>query len=91
MKILVRITGSTDYDVFPMFMDKGDGLTNDEIQKAIERNLIEYTGYDADTVFVDSDGVCWHNGNCLYVDETRPVSDEDAGHLERILGISTFE
>jgi len=91
MKILVRISASTDYDVYPLFMVKCDGLNDEEIQAAIERNLVEYTGMDADSVYVDDDGVCWHNGCCWYVDDTMPVSDEDAAHLERILGISTFE
>ncbi|MED5658137.1 hypothetical protein, partial [Enterobacter hormaechei] len=91
MKILVRVSASTDYDVYPLFMVKCDGLNDEEIQAAIERNLVEYTGMDADSVYVDDDGVCWHNGSCWYVDDTMPVSDEDAAHLERILGISTFE
>ncbi|MCX8995188.1 hypothetical protein NLN85_22180 [Citrobacter portucalensis] len=91
MKILDRISVSTDYDVYPLFMVKCDGLNDEEIQAVIERNLVEYTGMDADSVYVDDDGVCWHNGSCWYVDDTMPVSDEDAAHLERILGISTFE
>ncbi|HCL6058126.1 hypothetical protein HVX64_23700 (plasmid) [Citrobacter sp. RHB20-C16] len=91
MKTLVRITASTDYDVFPLFMVKCNGLNEEEIQAAIMRILPEYTGQDADSVFVDKDGVCWNNGNCWYVDDTRQLSDEDAAHLERILGISTFE
>lgn len=90
MKVLVRISANTDYDVYPLFMVKCDGLNEQEIQALIARHLIEYTGYDADAVFVDEDGVCWHDGSCWYVDETQPLTDEDAAHLERILGISTF-
>nr|WP_247164699.1 hypothetical protein [Escherichia coli] len=81
----------TDYDVYPLFMIKCDGLNDEEIQAAIERNLVEYTGMDADSIYIDDDGVCWHNGSCWYVDDTMLVSDEDAAHLERILGISTFK
>ena len=91
MKTLVRISSSTDYDVYPLFMIKCDGLNDEEIQATIERNLVEYTGMDADSIYIDYDGVCWHNGSCWYVDDTMLVSDEDAAHLERILGISTFE
>lgn len=91
MKILVRISVSNDYDVYPLFMVRCDGMNEEEVQTAIQRILVEYTGHDADSVFIDEDGVCWHNGCCWYVDETRPISEEDAGHLQRILGISTFE
>ncbi|MFW7456604.1 hypothetical protein [Escherichia coli] len=67
MKTLVRISSSTDYDVYPLFMIKCDGLNDEEIQAAIERNLVEYTGMDADSIYIDDDGVaagtsttqCW--------------------------------
>ncbi|EGT5208578.1 hypothetical protein SMZ82_004170 [Cronobacter malonaticus] len=91
MRILVRISASTDYDVYPLFMVRCDGLNDEEIQAAIQRNLVEYTGQSAETVFVDEDGICRHDGCCWYIDETRVISDEDAAHLERILGISTFD
>ncbi|EFA0002022.1 hypothetical protein E9A26_003885 [Escherichia coli] len=87
MRVLVRIVTSTVYDVFPLFMVKADGLNDEETDALIQ----EYTGQDADSVMVDDDGVCWHNGNCWYVEETQQISDEDAAHLERILSISTFE
>ncbi|EOE5495881.1 hypothetical protein ACKJUK_004371 [Cronobacter turicensis] len=57
----------------------------------MQRNLVEYTGQSAESVFVDEDGICWHDGCCWYIDETRAISDDDAAHLERILGISTFD
>ena len=82
MRVLVRIVTSTVYDVFPLFMVKADGLNDEETDALIQRILVEYTG---------DDGVCWHNGNCWYVEETQQISDEDAEHLERILSISTFE
>ncbi|EBU9763989.1 hypothetical protein DM312_12335 [Salmonella enterica subsp. enterica serovar Stanley] len=91
MKILVRISASIDYDAYPLFMVKCDELNDEEIQAAIERNLVEYTGKDADSVYIDDDGVCWYNGSFWYVEDKMPVSDEDSAHLERILGISTFE
>lgn len=91
MRILVRISASTDYDVYPLFMVRCENLNDDEVQAAIQRNLVVYTGQSAETVFVDEDGICWHDGCCWYIDETRVISDEDAAHLERILGISTFD
>ncbi|MEH5519051.1 hypothetical protein PO545_11050 [Escherichia coli] len=91
MRVLVRIVTSTVYDVFPLFMVKADGLNDEETDALIQRILVGYTGHDADSVMVDDDGVCWHNGNCWYVEETQQISDEDAEHLERILSISTFE
>ncbi|MCU7761028.1 hypothetical protein [Cronobacter sakazakii] len=91
MRILVRISASTDFDVYPLFMVRCDGLNDEEIQEAIQRHLVEYTGQSAESVFVDEDGICWHDGYCWYIDETRAISDDDAAHLERILGISTFD
>lgn len=35
MKILVRISASIDYDAYPLFMVKCDGLNDEEIQAAI--------------------------------------------------------
>ncbi|MFY0176252.1 hypothetical protein J0889_21155 [Raoultella ornithinolytica] len=43
-----------------------------------------------DTVTVDEDGACWNNGECWYIEDLRFISEEDAEHLTRILGISTF-
>ncbi|CAH5615289.1 hypothetical protein WGQ82_28700 (plasmid) [Klebsiella pneumoniae] len=92
MRILVRISVSTDNDVtcYPLFMVNGFGLNDKGLQAVIDHNVIEYIGYSADSVFVDVDGVCWHNGGCLYADGTKPISEEDAQHLERILGLSAL-
>ena len=56
----------------------------------IAANILPSLYGSADSVDVDEDGVCWHNGECWYVDDIKPLSDEDADHLTRILDISTF-
>ncbi|HHQ8267053.1 hypothetical protein ACJZEA_16970 [Klebsiella pneumoniae] len=58
MRILVRISVSTDNDVYPLFMVNGFGLNDKALQEVIDHNVIEYIGYSADSVFVDVDGVC---------------------------------
>ncbi|KWW08259.1 MULTISPECIES: hypothetical protein [Escherichia] len=91
MKTLVQISASLGCATHPMFILNCEGLDEGEIDALVDRILIEYTGHDASNVFVDSNGVYRCNSDCWYREDVKNISDEDAEHLERILGIPTLK
>ncbi|HBT4797548.1 TPA: hypothetical protein MH639_24380 [Klebsiella pneumoniae] len=66
-----------------------DGTSDDDLHVIASQILPSLYG-DEDTVTVDEDGVCWSNGECWYIEDLRFISEEDAAHLTRILGLSTI-
>lgn len=70
MRILVRISVSTDNDVtcYPLFMVNGFGLNDKGLQAVIDHNVIEYIGYSADSVFVE-----WMGCAGITVDACMPM------------------
>ncbi|HBR1743313.1 TPA: hypothetical protein MDU36_002537 [Klebsiella pneumoniae] len=66
-----------------------DGTSDDDLHVIASQILPSLHG-DENTVTVDEDGVCWNNGECWYIEDLRFISEEDAAHLTRILGLSTI-
>ncbi|MBD0905721.1 hypothetical protein DN614_24485 [Klebsiella michiganensis] len=66
-----------------------EGTSDDDLQ-VIANQLLPSLYSEANVVTVDEDGVCWSNGECWYIEDLRFISEEDAAHLTRILGLSTL-
>lgn len=91
MKFLIRITTSTCNDIYPLFIVDCENLSDKETEQLISSTLLEYTGWDEETVAVNEDGIYSNGIDYWYQEDIQQISDEDAAHLERILGISTFK
>lgn len=90
MKALLHICASLDESYIPYsILNVPDGSTEGDLQVLAIGILPSLYG-DESKVMVDDDGVCWHNGECWYIEELRFISEEDAAHLTRILGLSTL-
>lgn len=90
MKALLHVHASLDTTYSPYsILDVPEGTTEEELQVIGNKFLPTLYG-DEEVVTVDSDGVCWNNGECWYIEGLHFISEEDAAHLVRILGISTF-
>lgn len=88
MKALLHVHASLDTIYSPYsILDVPAGTTEEELQIIGNKFLPTLYG-DEQVVTVDSDGVCWSNGECWYIADLRFISEEDAVHLVRILGIS---
>ncbi|HGT4098154.1 TPA: hypothetical protein ACM22Z_003469 [Klebsiella pneumoniae] len=90
MKALLQVCASLNTSYSPYsILDVLEGTSDDDLQVIANQILPSLYGSE-ETVFVDKDGVCWNNGECWYIEDLRLISEEDAAHLTRILGISTF-
>lgn len=90
MKALLQVCASLNTSYSPYsILDVPEGASDDDLQVIANQILPSLYGSE-ETVFVDKDGVCWNNGECWYIEDLRLISEEDAAHLTRILGISTF-
>lgn len=89
MKTLLRVCASlnTSYSPYSL-LNVPEGTSDDDLQ-IIAGQLLPSLYGDANVVTVDEDGVCWSNGECWYIEDLRFISEEDAEHLIRILGLST--
>ncbi|HFP9309498.1 TPA: hypothetical protein ACHOZC_003498 [Raoultella ornithinolytica] len=90
MKALLRVTASlgTAYNPYSL-LKIPDGSTEDDLQVMAKR-ILPGLYADESKVEVDENGVCWNNGECWYIEDLHFISEEDAGHLQRILGLSEF-
>lgn len=90
MKALLQVCASLNTSYSPYsILDVPEGTSDDDLLVIANQILPSLYGSE-ETVFVDKDGVCWNNGECWYIEDLRLISEEDAAHLTRILGISTF-
>ena len=90
MKALLHVHASLNSSYSPYsILEFPEGTDEDQLQSLAIKFLPSLYG-DEETVFVDEDGVCWNNGECWYIEDLRFISEEDAVHLTRILGISTL-
>lgn len=90
MKALLHVHASLDTKYSPYsILDIPEGTTVEELQ-AIGNKFLPSLYGDEEVVAVDSEGVCWNNGECWYIEDLRFISEEDAAHLTRILNLSTF-
>lgn len=86
MKALLHVHASLNSSYSPYsILEFPEGTDENQLQSLAIKFLPSLYG-DEETVFVDEDGVCWNNGECYL----RLISEEDAAHLTRILGISTL-
>lgn len=90
MKALLHVCASLNTLYSPYsILEVPEGTRDDELKAFADKCLPSLYG-DEETVVVDSDGVCWSNGECWYIGDLRFISEEDAAHLTRILGLSTL-
>ncbi|MGK2894953.1 hypothetical protein [Klebsiella michiganensis] len=90
MKALLRVCASLNTSYSPYsILNVPEGTSDDDLQIIADQLLPSLYG-DANVVTVDEDGVCWSNAECWYIEDLRFISEEDAEHLIRILGLSTF-
>ncbi|APM29178.1 hypothetical protein ACQFG6_006203 [Klebsiella michiganensis] len=90
MKALLHVYASLDTSYSPYSIQEVPEGTIEEQLQAIASEFLPTLYGDKDLVAVDSDGVCWNNGECWYIENLHFISEEDAEHLTRILGFSTF-
>lgn len=89
MKALLHVCASLNTSYTPYsILDVPEGTGEDELL-IIALQLLPSLYGSEDAVIVDEDGVCWSNGECWYIEDLRFISEEDAAHLTRILGLST--
>ncbi|HHB6988750.1 hypothetical protein [Klebsiella pneumoniae] len=90
MKALLQVCASLNTAYSPYsILDVPDETSDDDLHVIASQILPSLYG-DEDIVTVDEDGVCWSNGECWYIEDLRFISEEDAAHLTRILGLSTI-
>ena len=90
MKALLQVCASLNTSYSPYsILDVPDGTSDDDLHVIASQILPSLYG-DKNTVTFDEDGVCWSNGECWYIEDLRFISEEDATHLTRILGLSTI-
>lgn len=90
MKALLQVCASLNTSYSPYsILDVPDGTSDYDLHVIASQILPSLYG-DENTVTVDEDGVCWSNGECWYIEDLRFISEEDATHLTRILGLSTI-
>ena len=90
MKALLQVCASLNTSYSPYsILDVPEGTSDDDLQVIANQILPSLYG-SVDTVTVDEDGVYWSNGECWYIEDLRFISEEDAAHLTRILGLSTI-
>ncbi|HHT4259190.1 TPA: hypothetical protein ACTYZB_004857 [Klebsiella variicola] len=90
MKALLHVCASLDEKYVPYtILSLPEGSTEDDLQAAAQQILPSLYG-DENQVIVDDEGVCWCKSECWYIEDLRFISDEDAAHLIRILGLSTL-
>ena len=90
MKALLQVCASLNTSYSPYsILDVPDGTSDDDLHVIASQILPSLHG-DENTVTVAEDGVCWNNGECWYIEDLRFISEEDAAHLTRILGLSTI-
>ncbi|AKL03880.1 hypothetical protein ACB381_18450 [Klebsiella michiganensis] len=90
MKALLHVCASLNTSYSPYsILDVPEGTGGDELRIIADQILPSLYGSE-DTVAVDKDGVCWNNGECWYIEGLHFISEEDAEHLTRILGICTL-
>ncbi|MCD6622846.1 hypothetical protein ACLH2J_24970 [Klebsiella michiganensis] len=90
MKALLLVCASLNTSYSPYsILNVPEGTSDDDLQ-VIANQLLPSLYSEANIVTVDEDGVCWSNGECWYIEDLRFISEEDAAHLTRILGLSTL-
>lgn len=90
MKALLHVCASLNTSYSPYsILDVPEDTGEDELLIIALKLLPSLYGSE-DTVTVDESGACWSNGECWYIEDLRFISEEDAAHLTRILGLSTL-
>lgn len=90
MKALLHVYASLNQTNSPYsILEVPEGTSEEALTTLAEKFLPTLYGTE-ESVITDADGVCWSGGDCWYIEDLGFISEEDAAHLVRILGLSTF-